>query len=245
MSISELGKFFLDKTKLMNLNPVPQSKGIPQPALEIPTNSTQFKIKLTSPENMNFGKNEFRQLLEQRRSLRKYASTTLTLDELAYLLWSTQGVQKITDTHTLRTVPSAGSRHAFETYLLVTNVNGLTPGVYRYLALNHELAQVDISEGIINKVVEASRMKFIENAAVTFIWAAVTERMTWRYGDRGYRYLLLDAGHVCQNLYLSAESIACGTCAIDAFKDDEMNQLLYLNGEDQFVIYMASVGKKN
>lgn len=245
MNISDLGKLFLDKTKLINLDPVPQSKGIPQPALESPINPGQLKLKLTPSENMNFGKNEFRQLLEQRRSLRKYAQTALSLDELAYLLWSTQGVQKITDTQTLRTVPSAGSRHAFETYLLVTNVSGLTPGVYRYLALDHQLAEFDLSEGIVNKLIEASRMNFIEKASVTFIWTAVTERMTWRYGDRGYRYLLLDAGHACQNLYLSAESIDCGACAIDAFKDDEMNQLLLLNGEDQFVIYMASVGKKN
>lgn len=245
MSISDLGKIFLDKTKLINLDPVPQSKGIPQPALESPTNSGQLKIKLTPPEKINFGKKEFRQLLEQRRSLRKYATTALALDELAYLLWSTQGVQKTTDMLTLRTVPSAGSRHAFETYLLVTNVKGLTPGVYRYLALDHQLAEFDLSERIVNNLIEASRMKFIENAPVTFIWAAVTERMTWRYGDRGYRYLFLDAGHVCQNLYLSAESIDCGACAIDAFNDDKMNQWLHLNGEDQFVIYMASVGKKN
>lgn len=245
MSISELGKIFLEKTKLINLDPIPQSTGIPQPALEYPPNPMQVKIKLTPPENLNFGKNEFRQLLEQRRSLRKYTSTELSLEELSYLLWATQGVQKKTDTHTLRTVPSAGSRHAFETYLLITHVNGLTQGVYRYLALDHQLVEVDLGKEIVTKLVEASRMKFIETAPVTFIWAAVTERMTWRYGNRGYRYLLLDAGHVCQNLYLSAESINCGACAIDAYNDDGINQLLHLNGEDQFVIYMASVGKKN
>lgn len=245
MSISELGKIFLEKTKLINLDPIPQTIGIPQPSLEYPPNPMQSRIELTPPEHLGFGKNEFRQLLEQRRSLRKYASTSLSFDELSYLLWATQGVQRKADTHTLRTVPTAGSRHAFETFLLITNVNGLTPGAYRYLALDHQLVEVNLDEGIVSKLVEASRMKFIETAPVTFIWTAVTERMTWRYGNRGYRYLLLDAGHVCQNLYLSAESINCGACAIDAYNDDEMNRLLNINGEDQFVIYMASVGKKN
>jgi len=68
--------------------------------------------------------------------------------------------------------------------------------------------------------------------------------MAWRYGERGYRYLFLDAGHVCQNLYLASENIDCGTCAIGAFHDDELNKLLNINGKDQFVIYAATVGKK-
>ena len=86
--------------------------------------------------------------------------------------------------------------------------------------------------------------QMIKNCAVTFIWVAVVSRMTWRYGERGYRYMLLDAGHVCQNLYLSGESINCGTCAIAAFSDDDMNNLLSLDGVNQFVIYMATIGRK-
>ena len=124
-------------------------------------------------------------------------------------------------------------------------MEGLIPGLYRYLALEHLLQPVNLTEGLANKVIEASRnQKFIGDSAVTFIWIAVTERMTWRYCERGYRYLFLDAGHVCQNLYLSAESISCGACAIDAYSDDAMNQLLNIDGEDQFVIYMATVGKR-
>jgi SagB-type dehydrogenase family enzyme len=85
----------------------------------------------------------------------------------------------------------------------------------------------------------------VKKSAVTFIWVAVPYRMTWRYGERGYRYLLLDAGHVCQNLYLAAENISSGVCAIAAYHDAMFNELLGLDGENQFVIYLGTVGKKN
>ena len=81
-------------------------------------------------------------------------------------------------------------------------------------------------------------------SAVTFIWVAVVHRMAWRYGQRGYRYLHLDAGHACQNLYLAAESVGCGVCAIAAFDDEDVSRVLGLDGEDQFAIYVATVGKK-
>jgi SagB-type dehydrogenase family enzyme len=90
----------------------------------------------------------------------------------------------------------------------------------------------------------AYNQSIVAKSAVTFIWIAIPYRMTWRYGERGYRYLHLDVGHVCQNLYLSAENINCGVCAIAAFHDEEFNDLLGLNGQDQFVIYLATVGKK-
>ena len=95
-----------------------------------------------------------------------------------------------------------------------------------------------------NKFQAAYDQSMLVNCAVAFIWVATSYRMTWRYGERGFRYMLLDAGHVCQNLYLSAENIACGVCAIAAYHDDEFNDLLDLKPDEQFVIYLATVGKK-
>jgi SagB-type dehydrogenase family enzyme len=144
----------------------------------------------------------------------------------------------------MRNVPSAGARHAFETYLLVNNVQGLDPGLYRYLALTHELLQIDTAPGMAERVVLACLgQDFVGTCAATFIWVAVPYRMTWRYSERGYRYLYIDAGHVGQNLYLSARSLDCGVCAIAAFSDDDMNRILGLDGEEQFVIYIATAGK--
>lgn len=146
---------------------------------------------------------------------------------------------------TLRTVPSAGARHAFETYLLINRVDGIQPGLYRYIALEHALLAVDLAEGIAQRLTDACYyQKQVLHSAVTFFWAAALERMAWRYVERGYRYLHLDAGHVCQNLYLAAEVIRAGVCAIGAFDDETLNGLLGLDGENDFVVYAASTGKR-
>jgi len=184
--------------------------------------------------------------INRRRTCRRYASEALSLAELSYLLWCTQGVQVVTSRPvTLRPVPSAGARHAFETYLLINRVAGLKPGLCRFLPLEHELQEVSLTDGLAAQFAEAAlNQNIIRTAAVTFIWVAVVYRMYWRYGERGYRYLHLDAGHVCQNLYLAAEAVDCGVCAVGAFDDEPLNQLMGLDGEEQFVIYMATVGKK-
>jgi SagB-type dehydrogenase family enzyme len=168
------------------------------------------------------------------------------MEELSCLLWTTQGVKIVTDRPVVkRTVPSAGSRHAFETYLLVNKVEGLDPGLYRYVSLQHKLFSLKIKADIAKRLAAAClNQSHVYNSAVTFIWVAVPARMTWRYSERGYRYIHLDAGHVCQNLYLAAEAIKCGVCAIAAFDDNALNKTLNLDGEKMFVIYLASLGKR-
>jgi SagB-type dehydrogenase family enzyme len=192
------------------------------------------------------GNVKLREVLESRRSVRNYSEQPLTLEELSWLLWSCQGVKEVTIRPvTLRTVPSAGARHPFETYLLVNRVKGLESGLYRFLAIDHKLAVVKLEEGIAERVAEACyRQRFVKECAVAFIFAAVVYRTYWRYGERGYRYMHLDAGHVCQNLYLAAEAIGCGACAIGAFFDEKINAILDLDGVERFVIYIATTGKK-
>ena len=149
------------------------------------------------------------------------------------------------DLATLRNVPSAGARHAFETYLLVNRVQGLHPGLYRFLAVKHKLVEVSLDPSLADKITEAClEQRFVNTSAVTFIWIAIPYRMVWRYGERGYRYLYIDVGHVCQNLYLAAEAIDCGVCAIAAFNDEAVNDVLGIDGKQQFVIYVATIGKK-
>jgi SagB-type dehydrogenase family enzyme len=113
------------------------------------------------------------------------------------------------------------------------------------MAIENGLIKLDAPEDIAKQVAHACLdQSQITNSAATFIWVAVVERMFWRYVERGYRYLHLDAGHVCQNLALGAEQIASGICPIAAFNDEALNTLLGLDGEDLFVIYLASAGKK-
>jgi SagB-type dehydrogenase family enzyme len=237
---------FLEKTSYPKLSTPPQQAGLPQPPLELPWPDDVELIELPQPADLNIPSADLRQMIEQRRSLRRYDRKPLSLDELSYLLWLTQGVKRITGRPaTLRTVPSAGARHAFETYLLVNRVDGLEPGLYRFIATRHALMRVEAPADIDVQLTAASRQQeHVLLSAVTFIWVAVVERMTWRYVERSLRYLFLDAGHVCQNLYLAAESIGCGVCAVDAFDDEPVNQLVGADGEGQFTIYMATVGKK-
>lgn len=145
---------------------------------------------------------------------------------------------------TFRTVPSAGSRHAFATYLLVNDVEGLMPGLYRFLALSQSLQHISGDPALHIDIAHACfDQDFIMRCGVAFLWTAVSYRMTWRYGERGFRDLHLDAGHVCQNLYLAAEAIGCGVCAIAAFDDEVMASILGIDGVNQFLIYLATVGK--
>ena len=142
------------------------------------------------------------------------------------------------------TVPSAGARHALETCLSLHRVTGLEPGLYRYRALEHGLVPTRRAAWSPQAMAAAClEQSFVARSAVTFVWTAVRERMCFRYGERGYRYLFLDAGHACQNLYLAAEAIGCGACAIAAFSDDEVNRLLSLDGEERFALYLATVGR--
>lgn len=242
--VKGIGKEFIEKTKYQYLEESDQIKGLPQPPLEIPS-TLETIHSLPDPKIM---KKEvpISVAVNQRRSVRSYSGEPLTLLELSYLLWSTQGVKQLIErTATLRTVPSAGARHCFETYILVNKVHGLKPGLYRFLALDHKLQEVDLSPGVAEKITKASfNQRFIMQSAVTFIWTAVVHRMTWRYGERGYRYMHLDAGHVCQNLYLSAENIDAGVCAIAAFNDNDLNGILGIDGDNQFSIYLAALGKK-
>lgn len=240
------GREFIEKTKYKYEEVSDQQKGVKQPPLELDYDNEKHIIELPDPSKVKIKDISIRQAIEVRRSVRAYTDTQVSLEELSYSLWCTQGVKDIVkDKATIRTVPSAGARHAFETYLLVNNIKGLQKGLYRYIALENKLVEINLEEGIDDKIMEAGyNQKLIKNSAVTFIWTAVPYRMNWRYGERGYRYLFLDAGHICQNLYLLADAIDCGVCAIGAFYDDEINKILKIDGEEEFAIYMAALGKK-
>lgn len=239
------GKEFMEKTKYGHLGESDQRKGLSQPPWELPNDRGGAAIALPEPSTIDVGSYDLRDAIEGRRSVRAYSLEVLTLNELSWLLWATQGVQTMRPGATLRTVPSAGARHAFETYILVNRVEGLERGLYRFMASEHKLRVIDLEPGLDDRVTAASlKQAIVKNSAVTFIWVAVPYRMNWRYDERGYRYLHLDAGHVCQNLYLASEAVGCGACALGAYDDDAVNALLGLDGVKQFVIYMAPVGKK-
>jgi len=168
------------------------------------------------------------------------------LAELSFLLWATQGIrQRLNRATALRTVPSAGARHALETYLCVFQVEGLEPAIYRYLPLEHEmLREFPMPPDARAKLTDAALgQSFVAEAAVTFIWTAIPYRMEWRYGLTAHKLIALDAGHVCQNLCLACEAIGAGTCAVAAYHQQLMDRLVQVDGAEEFVVYLAPVGK--
>jgi len=121
----------------------------------------------------------------------------------------------------------------------------LKAGLYRFLAIEHKLQEVDMSDDIAERVTAGCfGQRFVLNSAITLILTAVRCRMMWRYTERGYRYMHLDAGHVMQNLYLCSEAIDSGVCAIAAFYDDQIIATLGVDGVDQFTVYVGALGKK-
>ena len=223
-----------------------QQRGLPIPPPQQPYDASAPTIELPAPDPTILTKPDLFTCIADRVSHRRYSDESLTIQELAYMLWATQGVRKVTmgGKGSLRTVPSSGARNPFETYLAIHRVHGIEPGVYRYLPFEHKLVQLFAGERLAEKLGElAMDQPFVGQAAVCLIWSAVPYREEWRYGTQAAKGILLDAGHVCQNLYLACESIGCGTCAIAAYRQEELDRFLGLDGEDELVVYLAPVGK--
>ncbi len=184
----------------------------------------------------------FVDVLKRRRSVRSFSTKPLSMAELSFLLWASTGVQRREHGYEFRTAPSAGALYPIETYLVANNVEGLEQALYHYNIEAHALEEVkagDFAEKIAHGALE---QEMTAKAPVVLIWTAVFERSKWKYGQRAYRYVYLDAGHIAQNLALAATSIGLGSCQIGAFFDDEINQILGVDGVAESVLYLSVVG---
>lgn len=189
--------------------------------------------------------NDLTKLLIERKSHRVYTEEKMSLLAVSYLLWATQGVKSIRGNNyaTLRTVPSGGARHPFETYLLVRNVEGLKSGLYHYLPLEHSLEYLQAVDDIKEAIDEATcRQTWAAKANVLFIYTCVAYRCEWRYGFTAHRPALIDLGHIGENLYLASIALGLGTCGIAAFDDDYINNLLKIDGDEEYACYVEPVG---
>jgi len=222
-----------------------QSQGEMPPPVQKPAREDAEHIQLPLRGEWQIPLCDLEFAIANRESRRQFLPTALTLAEVSFLLWSTQGVRRqLNEGSVLRTVPSAGCRHPFETYLAVLDVYSLTPGIYRYLPLEHALVREQEPDQLRERLVSAVRgQRFAGEAAVTFIWSAVPSRTEWRYAEASYKVIALDAGHVCQNLYLACEAIGAGTCAIAAYDQTLVDEILGVDGEEELGIYLAPVGK--
>lgn len=185
----------------------------------------------------------FDEVIRTRRSVRSFSGDPLTLEELSYLLWSCTGIREVRGDHAFRTSPSAGALYPIETYVVINSVQGQGSGLYHYNVKEHKLEILrpgDLGEEVAHAALEQDMCAF---APVVFIWTAVFPRTIWKYGQRAYRYIYLDAGHIGAHLSLSAVSMGLGTCQIAATFDDEINAFLGVDGVQEGVVYMSVVGR--
>ncbi len=190
------------------------------------------------------------ELIAHRRSRRDYSEAPLTLDDLGFLLWSAQGISAADldeqggVQQLYRTAPSAGGRHPLETYLFVQRVEGLQPGLYRYLSAEHQL--ILLKEGSHHEELQTAcyGSSALSQAAALLVWTAVPYRTEWKYGTIAHRMIAMEAGHACQNLYLAGEALELGVCAMSAYDQKRMDALLGVDGQDEFAMYMATVGHR-
>ena len=226
-----------------------QMKDLPQPPLQKEFDKDSEIIDLIPIAKIKIKNENLIQNIENRKSHRQYNDEPLTLEELSFLLWASQGVKSVYERNnksyaTLRTVPSGGARHPFETYLLINNVTELKRGLYRYLAIEHKLMFIGELENQSEKIIDATLgQKFTGKAAAVFIWSCIAYRGEWRYNIAAHKAMLLDAGHICQNLYLACEGIKAGTCAIAAYDQEKVDKIIDVDGENEFSVYLSPVGK--
>ncbi len=226
-----------------------QMKDLPQPPLQKEFDKDSEIIDLIPIATIKIKNDNLIQNIESRKSHRQYKDEPLTLEELSFLLWASQGVKSVYERNnksyaTLRTVPSGGARHPFETYLLINNITGLKRGLYRYLAIEHKLMFICKIENQSERIIDATlNQKFTGKAAVVFIWSCIAYRGEWRYNIAAHKAMLLDAGHICQNLYLACEGIKAGTCAIAAYDQEKVDKIIDVDGENEFSVYLSPVGK--
>ena len=212
-------------------------ESIPEQYKEYPGCAKTALPKLKASEQLSLD-----EILKRRKSIRLFSQSPVTLEHLSYLLWATSGISRVTAGYEFRNVPSAGALYPIETYLVINNVCGLNRGVYHYAIRKHYLEL--LKEGDFGDRIASAALgdTMCSDAAVVIIWTAIFMRTKWKYGQRAYRYIYLDAGHIGQNLALAATGLGLGSCPVGAFFDDEINRLLDVNGEQESVVYMSVVG---
>ena len=218
-----------------------QSKGRPKPLAQKSYPEDEQLIELVPAKELAVGEKSLQAVMENRRSRRNFGKKSFTREEFSFLVWAVQGLNSTREY--FRTSPSAGARHPFETYVIVNKVEEIEPGLYRYLPLKHSLLLLEEGD-LRDEFAEACLgQDFTRKSAVSFIWTTIPYRTEWRYSVVSHKVIALDAGHVCQNLYLASEAIKGGTCAIGAYSQEKMDELLGVDGDDEFAVYAGVAGK--
>jgi len=222
----------------------------PEPPSEKPVPPGSKLITLPDPRQSSLGTMSVREALAGRKSSRQFSQEQISEEELSYLLWAAQGItdaEKDNESRTLRhsrTAPSAGARYPLETYLAANRVAGLARGLYRYVPSSHQLLLIQEDSQFGEKISEGCYGSAIaRDAAVVLVWSATPYRTEWKYAYLAHRMIAMEAGHVCENIYLAATSCRLGACALLGYHQPTLDALLGLDGTDEFTIYLACIGR--
>ena len=200
----------------------------PLPTLKLPAPGLQSGVSLE-------------EAFLKRRSIREYANLPLTIEEGSQLLWAAQGITGKEGGG--RTAPSAGALYPLEVYLVVGNIRNLAPGVYRYRPENHELVMVRGGDLRAELAMAASEQVCVKEGAIDIVFTAVYERTTRKYGERGIRYVHIEAGHSAQNVCLQATALNLGAVTVGAFSDEQVRSILDIP-QVEVPLYIIPVGRK-
>ena len=202
--------------------------------------SDSDRMKLPGPQSKD--RMSLDDCLKRRKSVRSYSEESVSQGQLSYLLWAAAGIQRRERGREYRTAPSAGALYPIETYLIVNNVEKLEKGLYHYNVRMHALEVLRLEDLAVELVSAALGQEMCSDAAVVFVWTAVFDRSKWKYGQRTFRYVYVDVGHMGQNLALAAVSLGLGSCQVGAFFDDEVNSIIDVDGIEESSVYMSVVG---
>lgn len=231
---------------------------IPQPPFQKPIPKESILIDLPPVNSLTAPKADFFQCTTSRISRRLYSEKYMTIDELSFLLWCTQGVKNVISGYMryikdgsgknyLRPVATGGCIPSYETYLAINNVSGVEKGIWKYLPLSHQLLHVKNVENLSMRISDtftnpSQNQSYASKAAVVFFWVCRPYYGEWRYKETSHKIMLIDLGHISHQLYLATEAIGCGCCAIGGYFQNKADELIGVDGENEFTVLCASVG---
>ena len=201
-------------------------------------------VKLPPPSTIE---NTFSELLQARKSCRLFDTTLLPLATLSTVLHYAYGIRQVTYYNNVefleRFAPSGGGLYSLELYIIATNVENVSPGIYHYFPLDHSLetiAEIKLAEQFLTHLF--LDQSYVANAGAYIIACSMIDRCMHKYEDRGYRYILLEAGHVFQNMNLCATALRAGSLNLGGFYDEDMRQLLGIDGNQEVPLYAMALG---
>lgn len=228
-----------------------ESHGRPAPLRQKENPEGTTRVALLAPRKFRLGSASLFDALAKRRSADAFEAEAIALEELSFLLWAAHGVTPLASGDaeaiysSFRTAPSAGGCQPLESYVAVQRVEGVAPGLYWYASAPHELVLIRQDESLTRTLQAACYDEpLIGAAGAVFLWSAVPYRTEWKYAYLAHRMIALEAGHVCQNLLLAAEACGLGARPVLAYHQPAVDELLALDGEEEFALYLACAGRR-